>query len=266
MWYLIVPPIIVVFCLSFVLWYLSRKRSDPVVALKAEQLLRSEQSVFLSRARACLLGMLEKQAQRFRIRLLKMHNALHGWTQSMREKRLVFQESITAKKTPPEEEQKNKTRFFERFTRKKFVHDDHIEMLAEQPEMMNEKNDADADLKKTIERKRRRIEPSKRERIVTEADGEAVFRPTISDTLTQPDGTQRQRVKAGVSREETLIGKIALNPKDFAAYEELGDHYLEMGNIKDAKECYRQVLKLSPVHRMVKIKIRRLEKMLTQKA
>jgi len=34
--------------------------------------------------------------------------------------------------------------------------------------------------------------------------------------------------------------------------------------MKDAKDCYRQVLKLSPVQRMVKIKIRRLEKLLTK--
>jgi hypothetical protein len=37
---------------------------------------------------------------------------------------------------------------------------------------------------------------------------------------------------------------------------------MDNGNIKDAKECYRQVLRLSPANRDVKMKIRRLEKML----
>ncbi|MEI9966304.1 MAG: tetratricopeptide repeat protein [Candidatus Moraniibacteriota bacterium] len=68
-----------------------------------------------------------------------------------------------------------------------------------------------------------------------------------------------------VLSEEDLIGRIANNPKDFSSYEALGDYYLESGNTKDAKECYRQVLKLRPQERSVKIKIRRLEKMLSQR-
>lgn len=64
------------------------------------------------------------------------------------------------------------------------------------------------------------------------------------------------------SHEEDFIASIAKNPKDFSAYEKLGDYYMDNGNIKDAKECYRQVLRLSPANRDVKMKIRRLEKML----
>lgn len=62
--------------------------------------------------------------------------------------------------------------------------------------------------------------------------------------------------------EEILIERIVSNPRDVEAYERLGDYYLENDNYVDAKECYRQVLKLSPVNRLVKIKIRRLEKIL----
>jgi tetratricopeptide (TPR) repeat protein len=68
--------------------------------------------------------------------------------------------------------------------------------------------------------------------------------------------------KEAVSYEEDFIGAIAKNPKDGEAYEKLGDYYMDNGNIKDAKECYRQVLRLSPANREVKMKIRRLEKML----
>lgn len=68
--------------------------------------------------------------------------------------------------------------------------------------------------------------------------------------------------KEYTSHEEDFIASIAKNPKDYSAYEKLGDYYMENGNIKDAKECYRQVLRLSPANREVKMKIRRLEKML----
>lgn len=62
--------------------------------------------------------------------------------------------------------------------------------------------------------------------------------------------------------EDILVERIALNPRDIEAYERLGDYYLEQGTLTDAKECYRQVLKLSPAYRLVKIKIRRLERLL----
>lgn len=62
--------------------------------------------------------------------------------------------------------------------------------------------------------------------------------------------------------EDILVERISLNPRDIEAYERLGDYYLEQNNLVDAKECYRQVLKLSPAYRLVKIKIRRLERLL----
>lgn len=65
--------------------------------------------------------------------------------------------------------------------------------------------------------------------------------------------------------EEILIERISMNPRDIEAYERLGDYYLEQDNLTDAKECYRQVLKLSPAYRLVKIKIRRLERLLEKR-
>ena len=65
--------------------------------------------------------------------------------------------------------------------------------------------------------------------------------------------------------EDILVERIAANPRDLEAYERLGEYYMEQGNMQDAKECYRQVLRLSPVHWLAKIKIRRLEKLLEQK-
>jgi tetratricopeptide (TPR) repeat protein len=84
-----------------------------------------------------------------------------------------------------------------------------------------------------------------------EVKEEAPLKQSVSDIKTEV-----------VSHEEDYIAAIANNPKDGEAYEKLGDYYMDNGNIKDAKECYRQVLRLSPTNREVKMKIRRLEKML----
>jgi tetratricopeptide (TPR) repeat protein len=77
-----------------------------------------------------------------------------------------------------------------------------------------------------------------------------------------PQTSVKDITREAISHEEDFIAAIAKNPKDGVAYEKLGDYYMDNGNIKDAKECYRQVLRLSPAHREVKMKIRRLEKML----
>ena len=82
-------------------------------------------------------------------------------------------------------------------------------------------------------------------------------RPMLEDTVVRPEQDAPEP-----TLERALIDRIAMAPKDVAAYEELGDYYLKHGNLGDAKACYRQVLKFSPVHRMVKIKVRRLEKLL----
>lgn len=86
-------------------------------------------------------------------------------------------------------------------------------------------------------------------------------RPHTSAVPTVPTEAEQEPKKKD-QFEEILIERIVSNPRDVEAYERLGDYYLEHDNLVDAKECYRQVLKLSPVNRLVKIKIRRLEKIL----
>ena len=85
----------------------------------------------------------------------------------------------------------------------------------------------------------------------------------VSEQAVRPDRLKRKAAERPA--EEELIARIATNPKDYTAYEALGDFYMERGSIQDAKECYKQVLKLSPVQRLVKIKIRRLERLLSQR-
>jgi tetratricopeptide (TPR) repeat protein len=103
---------------------------------------------------------------------------------------------------------------------------------------------------------------------------EQPIRPMVSQKVTKPE---EKKVAPPVvvpptpapviknQLEDILVERIASNPRDLEAYERLGEYYMEQGNLQDAKECYRQVLRLSPVHRLAKIKIRRLEKLLEQK-
>ncbi|MFA5871256.1 MAG: hypothetical protein WC858_00895 [Parcubacteria group bacterium] len=61
------------------------------------------------------------------------------------------------------------------------------------------------------------------------------------------------------AREEALIFRIAENPKDIEAYRELGDYYLATGNIKDAKDSFKMVLKLRPRDLKAKSSLREIE-------
>jgi len=71
---------------------------------------------------------------------------------------------------------------------------------------------------------------------------------------TVPESMPEDRV-----REEALIFRIAENPKDIEAYRELGEYYLAIGNIKDAKESFKMVLKLRPRDIKAKSSLREIE-------
>ncbi len=86
----------------------------------------------------------------------------------------------------------------------------------------------------------------------------AISRPMISREMVHPETKNESRNRL----EEALVERIAANPADIEAYERLGDYYAERGSYDDALECFKQVLKLSPVHHKAKMRITRLEKML----
>ena len=60
-------------------------------------------------------------------------------------------------------------------------------------------------------------------------------------------------------QEAALIYRIAENPKDLEAYREIGDYYMGIGNIKDAKESFKMVLKLRPRDLKAKSSLREIE-------
>jgi tetratricopeptide (TPR) repeat protein len=260
MWYLIVPPIIVVVSLSFVLWYLSRKGADPLVAAKVSRLEgEAGQKVSFLRTKTYFLRLLEKTAYRFKVTSLKAHNALHNLTHSLKESQRRFQ----AKSVAPEPSEK--------ITEQTGA--------AEPKSYIGRADDSRSFLKRykeTKEKVKEEVVSSQTEKEITvEQDTFSIpaivpesplsARPMVSETVTHPE-KERTVTREQSLREAELIASISANPKDFTVYEQLGDYYLEIGNVKDAKECYRQVLKLSPVQRMARIKIRRLEKILSQEA
>ncbi|MDZ4385031.1 MAG: hypothetical protein U0944_01280 [Candidatus Moranbacteria bacterium] len=87
---------------------------------------------------------------------------------------------------------------------------------------------------------------------------ERIIRPTVSDRVVTP----KARVEMKDRLEDLLIERIAANPKDIEAYERLGEYYMEIDSMNDAKECFKQVLKLDPKNRNVKYRMRRLETMM----
>lgn len=248
MWYLIVPPIVIVSSILFVLWYLSRKGADPMIASKVSQLESTAgESVSFPRTKNFSLHILEKMAYRSKVMSLRMHNALNDMTQSLKEKQKHFQKESSAQEVSteasPDETILNEAPIIRR-PRIESVNVFHEESV------------------KTPLITRKATETRIEKAEINEEDS---LRPMVSETIVRPEMVPIKKKGSDIAREENLIAHIAVNPKDFSAYEELGDYYLEIGNIKDAKECYRQVLRLSPVQRMAKIKIRRLEKILLQK-
>jgi hypothetical protein len=293
MWYLIIPPIVVVASLLFVLWYLSRKGADPLVAARASRLEEAAgQQVSFSRTKSFFLRLLEKMAYRFKVASLKAHNKLHGVTQSLKESQRRFTSKSFPEEMPhPSDEETNARReavytpqtdnvrhFFDRRAteakEQNVSEESEKESIAFFPAKKEEVEISgsaipvtrtETTLEAPIVRTRREVAPIAQVRPSEKPLVSSPSRPMVSERATHPERVHK-KVATRNGREEDFIARIAANPKDFTAYEGLGDYYLEANNVKDAKECYRQVLKLSPVQRMVKIKIRRLEKILSQKA
>jgi tetratricopeptide (TPR) repeat protein len=112
-----------------------------------------------------------------------------------------------------------------------------------------------------------------REEIVKEKEPERNFRrKSMEDFSAREPVAPTQKVQEerqdGVAKkdlfEKILIDRIATNPKDIEAYERLGEYYLEIESWGDAKECFKQVLKLNPRNMNVKIKMRKLERLLAK--
>ncbi len=86
-------------------------------------------------------------------------------------------------------------------------------------------------------------------------DGSVTVPMSISDTIIAESDVNEQKrgsVKEESSdeqiaeREKMLIKRIAHDPRDAEAYNLLGQVYLVQNNVRDAAECFEQVIELDP--------------------
>lgn len=243
MWYLIIPPVVVIMSLALLIWFLSNRSEQVSIQERMESIGR--QSSFRTwqalRVKQALFHFLERVTRSLKVFSLRVHNWFHTMGQSFHERRNQSDMLITSFlnfKKKEETPSGNRISFFEQG---KEPMEDHSDILRMQKE--NERTDAEI----------RRSEPVSIE-----------SRPMVSERAVIPETKPNKVIARDMKEEERLIKKIAANPKNVSAYEALGDYYLERGDVSDAKACYRQVLKLSPVHRMVKVKIRKLERMIEE--
>ena len=278
MWHLIVPPIIVVICFVFIVWYLSLRGSDPEVAERVEANGDVRGGALRLRARIFSLRVIEKIAQRSKLLSLRIYNGIHEFLQSVKEKRKLSDMRQQELEIAAQEAQGKDLSQPEGFLRRV----EHVYPKEESDAVTEEvvaRPESEKDVSRELSQKVPDIQSGVPEekpsgfsittpirRRSREEAPEKVFiplKPMVSEQAVRPDRLKRKAAERPA--EEELIARIATNPKDYTAYEALGDFYMERGSIQDAKECYKQVLKLSPVQRLVKIKIRRLERLLSQR-
>lgn len=285
----ILPPLLVV-CALAVLSYLFFQKL-PEVERRERERSGEPSAPFLSlgdRLKHLLLTAVERLARWFKLLSLKVHNRLTTLATSAREARLRAVERIAEQKKL-------------RVAKKESIVHAHppspssdIERASRLQQWFGKKSDSDpSSSSSSFERTSSRrgvsdvpvedealpplvsepLQPMPSERIEREvrkraADigrkfGDAVrcLRPEKKPPIFPAQSREEAPLQKN-QLEDILVERISMNPRDIEAYERLGDYYLEQKNLVDAKECYRQVLKLSPAYRLVKIKIRRLERLL----
>lgn len=228
MLYLILPPIIIITALVLLIYFFSRRypsvEKEIAAHLRDPEVASAYDFRLFDKLKRFALYILEHLAQWFKVMSLRSYNALHNWTQSLREKKI--QAAVKKAAMPPISE----------------------------PVIELSHTDTPSPLAAPVISERSRPMVS---RHITKPEALVKKRPVLQAEPVAPLKNQL---------EDILVERIAANPRDLEAYERLGEYYMEQGNVQDAKECYRQVLRLSPVHRLAKVKIRRLEKMLEEKS
>jgi len=269
MWYLIIPPFVIVLSLGGLLWFLSRRMSDADIAEKLSSLNGSTQAESQSRAlsrKAFFLKILERLASRFKTMTLRIHNFFQSSLERLRRRRTeldTMRKNIGGETAERQSKDvASRSNFFSRLKPAESDETPAFPGLHPLPQTVEERS-GKTDFRPSA--------PVTAQGTATEY----ASRPMLRDEVAHPEPTSGRRTdgrSAGVGvpqtgpREETLIARIVENPRDAAAYEELGDCYFAANNLQDAKECYRQAIKLHPTNRAVKIKIRRLEKVFEEKA
>lgn len=266
MFALVLPPVFVIAAIALLLYLFSRKLPE-VERLERERVGGEIPGGLLSVsdwAKRMALGMVERFARLSKLFSLKIHNRLNALASSAHSARVRVADRIA--------ERKQRESSASVAPMRRFLSRDRSSVGASYRETLSgtEHSAEEETLPPLVSEP---LNPSGGER----ADRSVARRPltsfgrTLGDTVRRLRPTKEQPVFPAVEpvspqkkeqMEDILIERISLNPRDIEAYERLGDYYLEQQNLVDAKECYRQVLKLSPAYRLVKIKIRKLERLL----
>lgn len=240
MFYTILPPILVILSLVGIIVFLVKKYSKIKKALQDDlaETLRKEKAIAENfpediagenkkgnwkKAENVFLIILEKTVRRLKTFFLKMEVYFSNWSAKIRNRR----NGGTA------------------------VQGENNLEVSKENEILEKINDYKT---KNIQRN----DYAKKEELKISIPVERIAEPMISKKVALP------KAKVGIKNklEELLIERVAANPKDIEAYERLGEYYMEIENYSDAKECFKQVMKLNPANRNVKYKIRRLERLL----
>jgi tetratricopeptide (TPR) repeat protein len=235
MLYSIIPPALVVLSLAGIIVFLFKKsqkvaqlslledkKNSALAVMPGRGSLGNANGKRLQNFKQAILVFLEKMTRRSRIIILKIENTFSGWSESLREKR------------------------------KKHTHLNNSQESegGEAIELNSESVSAEEKLKEY--------------RFEKEDQGENIFKRRRSEKEKEEKIQERKigKTREKSQLEDALIERIASNPKDTEAYERLGEYYFEIGNYDHSKECYKQVMKLSPGNFNARSRMRKLERML----
>ncbi len=277
MLYSIIPPILIIISLAGIIVFLMKK-SDKVSRLSLEEIIREEEErkIMMEDAgffqkiglkvrgvkgddfKHAILALLEKITRKSRVVFLKLESKFGNWSVNIREKR----KARTGKKMLAGNSGKGGS-IFQKIKGYK---------PEWRPSWPEKKEEAGTEMKKPafeksalhkIKEEPASIRPPRFGKAGGDAsstrDGEKIIKPIISEKVVRP-----HRAEMKDRLEELLIERIAANPKDLEAYERLGQYYMEIKGYSDAKECFKQVIKLDPGNRNAKYRLNRLETLLAQ--
>jgi tetratricopeptide (TPR) repeat protein len=263
MLYSIIPPILIILSLIGII-YLFMKKSNQVANLPPEEFSDEVQSIsrnagFFGRIwwktknirwddiKHFFLGILEQITRRSRMIFLKLESRFGNWSNDIRNKRKTREEKNSRQNSSIKSE------------------NDIIRKLKDYSLAKKNNSRSDGQFKESVldaygEEKINK-NPSIRIAGKKTAIEEENIKPIISEKMVSP----RPRTEIKDRLEELLIERIAVNPKDIEAYERLGEYYMEIKSYTDAKECFKQVIKLNPASNNARYRLKRLERLLATK-
>lgn len=269
MLYSIIPPILIIVSLVSIILFLMKK-SSKVANISIEEIIREEEERRITMEDAgffqkinlkikglkwddvkhYLLAILENITRKSRVIFLKLESKFGNWSSDIRAKRKARAEKKIALESHLEEKniiQKLQEYKLEKSSRPKYV----PEEKAKEAEIIISETFISSSM---IE-----DEAGSSEKNMPVTEEEKIIKPIISEKIVKP---RKHEIRDRL--EELLVERIAVNPKDIEAYERLGQYYMEIKSHEDAKECFKQVIKLDPGNRNAKYKLKRLESLLAQ--